>query len=214
MTRNEVQEFVRRLASPPTSIVFDVGLSDQEVQAVENCFNFSIPPDLREFLQFALPVREKPRPIFPDYPRPPGYPGEGIGFPNWRDLNTNLQFQIDAPIDGVLFDVRMTDIWPASWGPRPLSEDEAVAIANTQLVAAPKLIPIHGHTFICEEPRSVGNPIISVSQTDIIYLASDLASYFECTYFGMPYKGIGARIPFWSDIMIAHWGESASSMFS
>ena len=97
----------------------DVGLSDSELQAVERSFNFSIPIDLRAFLKFALPIPEKPRTVYPDYPRPPGYPGEapafdGFQFPNWCESGTKLQFQMDLPIDGVLFDVRTNEFWVES----------------------------------------------------------------------------------------------------
>src|SRR5215213_5581205 len=41
----------------------DAGLTDAEVIAVEGRFSFQFPPDLREFLQTALPLGPK----FPDW---------------------------------------------------------------------------------------------------------------------------------------------------
>lgn len=45
-------------------VQFEAGLSDAEVTGVEERFDFVFPPDLRAFLQHALPVSH--------------------GFPNWR----------------------------------------------------------------------------------------------------------------------------------
>jgi hypothetical protein len=43
---------------------FEAGLTDEEIHGIEGEYAFSFPPDLRLFLQFALPVSED--------------------FPNWR----------------------------------------------------------------------------------------------------------------------------------
>src|SRR5258708_605636 len=41
--------------SPVYRVEFDAGLTDEEVQACEHRFGFRFPPDLRQFLQTALP---------------------------------------------------------------------------------------------------------------------------------------------------------------
>src|SRR5438105_3721957 len=92
------QEFVDRLhgteyqfgliapGSPVQRIEFDAGLTDAEVAAVEGRFGFRFPPDLRAFLQTALP--------------------RGPQFPNWRSGDEGaLQDWLNVPRQGVLFDV-------------------------------------------------------------------------------------------------------------
>lgn len=184
---SNIEDLARRLSEPPLSVAFDPGLSDVEVQAAEDRFGFHFPPDLRRFLQSALPT--------------------GKRFPNWRELDsTELLRQVQGPIDGCLFDVRNNVFWMESWDPRPQSADEAEEKAAVHLTAAPKLIPIYGHRYICEVPNAEGNPVLSVSQTDIIYYGSDLADYLRREFFSTAAErrvGIsGADVPFWSEVMI------------
>src|SRR5688572_23893771 len=81
-------------------ICFEPGLGDEEVANVECRFQFRFPPDLRVFLQSAMPV--------------------GDGFPNWRAGNdTSLHEWLDIPRQGVLFDVENNGFWLPEWGERP-----------------------------------------------------------------------------------------------
>ena len=69
---------------------FDPGLTDLEVEATEEKFNFRFPPDLRAFLQTALPA--------------------GKSFPNWRSGDeTEIQERLSQPLDGCLFDFRESE---------------------------------------------------------------------------------------------------------
>src|SRR5262245_43971240 len=90
---------------------FDAGLTDAEVTATESRFGFRFPPDLREFLQTALP--------------------RGHRFPDWRNGDeAHLRDWLDAPRDGVVFDVECNNFWLEEWGPRPDLLDEAMRIAS------------------------------------------------------------------------------------
>jgi len=181
-----IEGLARRLSEPPLSVAFAPGLSNTEVRAAEDRFGFHFPPDLRRFLQSALPTGER--------------------FPNWRDLDSAaLRRQLEGPIDGCLFDVRKNVFWMESWGARPSTADEAAVQAAVHLNSAPKLIPIYSHRYMCEVPTGEGNPILSVSQTDIIYYGLDLADYLWREFFSTPAErcvGIsGADVPFWSEVM-------------
>jgi hypothetical protein len=139
---------------------FDPGLTDLEVEATEEKFNFRFPPDLRAFLQTALPA--------------------GKSFPNWRSGDeTEIQERLSQPLDGCLFDVEHNDFWLTEWGLRPELLADAFKIATEMIAEAPKLIPIYSHRFIPEEPHESGNPIFSVHQMDIIYYGFDLDDYLR-----------------------------------
>jgi hypothetical protein len=160
---------------------FEPGLGEAEVSDTENRFQFWFPPDLRAFLQTALPV--------------------GDGFPNWRtDDESVLRDWLDIPRQGVLFDVESNDFWLPEWGPRPALLKDALQVASDLIVAAPKLIPIYLHRMMPEQPRLAGNPVFSVHQTDIIYYGFDLEDYLRHE-FGLsnrkPWPDQVRPIPFW-----------------
>src|SRR5436305_11101499 len=76
----------------------DAGLDDSEIEAIQRRFGFTYPPDLRAVLRFAQPI--------------------GRHFPNWRgDSDEQLLVRLNAPLEGILFDVDHNGIWPAECGP-------------------------------------------------------------------------------------------------
>jgi hypothetical protein len=79
------------------------------------------------------------------------------------------------------------------------------------IAAAPRLIPLFGHRFLPEEPLASGNPVFSISQSDIIHYGSDLADYLE-REFGpaQPHPAMGEvrRIRFWSDAVERAWNPA------
>jgi hypothetical protein len=146
--------------SPVHRIEFDYGLSDSELIAAEARFGFRFPPDLRDFLQTALP--------------------NGPRFPNWRSGDESmLRDWIDSPLEGILFDVEHNGFWLEEWGPAPRTLADAKLRVTELVTSAPRLIPIYGHRMIPDEPQEAGNPIFSVHQTDIIHYGFDLADYIR-----------------------------------
>ncbi len=148
------------------AVVFEHGLSDAEVEGVETSYGFRFPPDLRAFLQTALPVS-----ISSDW--------GSDAFPNWRSGDgADLQRRLDWPFEGIAFDIENNAFWHDDWGQKPSSLEEALAVARQAVVAAPKLIPICSHRYLPMDPLFAGNPVLSVYQTDIIYSGHDLWDYF------------------------------------
>jgi len=145
--------------SPVYRIDFAKGLSDAEVHAAEERFDFRFPPDLRMFLQTALPY--------------------GPQFPDWRSGDMRkLREWLDLPGDGILFDVEHNGFWLEEWGPRPRLMHNALRLVADLVRNAPRLIPIYGHRMIPDDPYAAGNPVFSVHQTDIIHYGFDLLDYF------------------------------------
>jgi hypothetical protein len=177
----KLAETERAITAAVPCVTFEAGLSDNEVEAIESRFGFCFPPDLRAFLQTALPVGEQ--------------------FPNWRTgSDKSLQEWLDRPEAGICFDVEHNAFWLPEWGPRPASGDEALRICRAQVWIAPRLIPIYSHRFIPAEPTAAGNPVISVHQTDIIHYGFDLEDYLrrEFSLGGRkPWPEEVRRIRFW-----------------
>jgi len=170
--------------SPVHRIEFEAGLTDAEIAATEVRFGFRFPPDLREFLQTALPC--SPR------------------FPNWRSAEeAELRGWLDAPREGVLFDVEC-GFWWSAWGPRPDDHGHAVDLARMELSALPPLIPVYGHRYLPSEPHRSGNPVFSVYQTDVIYYGADLEKYLAVEFgkqeFTREATESGVRVPFWTEL--------------
>lgn len=146
--------------SPFHRVNFDAGLSDDEILSTESRFGFRFPPDLRAFLQTAIPC--------------------GPRFPDWRSGDeTVLRDWLDRPRQGILFDIEHNGFWFPEWGPRPRLLDSALGTGSELVAAAPQLIPISSQRMMPEEPHLPGNPVFSVHQTDVIYYGFDLADYIR-----------------------------------
>jgi hypothetical protein len=165
----------------------DPGLSDDEVDAVESRLQIGFPPDLRALLATGVP--------------------SGDGFPDWRgESDESLLARMQAPVDGVLFDVERNGAWLAAWGQRPDDPGQAVRVAQARLAQAPPLIPVYRHRYIPAEPSQPGNPVFSIHQSDVIVYGSSLASYLAAE-FGVASAAERAEpaprhIPVWSDLVI------------
>lgn len=156
------------------------GLSDTEVDDIQNTFGFQFPPDLLMLLRLAVP--------------------KGDGFPAWHGSYSEIGDLLQRPIDHICWDVEHNAHWRSSWGPRPASMAEALQLARHHLTAAPKLVPVYSHRYIPTQPSSFGNPVFSVYGTDVIYYGFDLPSYLA-KEFGIPCPTWTAEaprpVPFW-----------------
>ena len=184
LTVENIRTMVEALAA--AGIVFEAGLSDDEVQRVQAAFGLAFPPDLRRFLQTALPV--SPR------------------FPNWRSGSVaQLREQIDFCFDGLYFDVEHNDLWLEEWGEPPATAEEALAMARRALAEVPRMIPVYAHRFLPAEPLEAGNPVFSIYQSDIIIYGADLAAYLSAE-FSIPNPTASPQRPreirFWSEWVV------------
>lgn len=176
------------------NVVFGEGLTESEALEVEELYNFCFPPDVKCFLQTALPVGKN---------RPDGV--SRFTFPNWREALKPEHIPayrkwLDSPLEGMLFDVEFNNLWLELWGEAPAAMEDKKLIATRHYYTYPKLIPVYGHRFIPSRPCEEGNPVFSVHQMDIVYYGNDLVDYFM-TEFGFqgwhsthPLK----QIEFWS----------------
>jgi hypothetical protein len=152
-------------------ILFERGLSDGELEACEREFGIRFPPDLRAFLNCALPVSDR--------------------FPDWRNASRDdLRVWLELPVEGILFDVEHNGFWLPEWGERPADLPAANRRVRTLVARAPKLIPVYAHRMIPDRPHAEGNPIFSVHQTDIICYGCDLRDYLLREFCANPGVGV------------------------
>jgi hypothetical protein len=193
-----IPEIIKALNNAGVS--FESGLTASEVAQIEERHRFYFPPDLRSFLQSAVPIRWKHRSGFRMQ--------EITDFPNWRaslvEGQTEYREWMSWITDGICFDVEHSQFWMSEWGQKPADLASAFKIIQQAVLNAPTLIPIYGHRFIPTEPSETGNPVFSIWQTDIIEYGSDLAAYFH-NEFGIPLPEWAAKsareIQFWSRLV-------------
>ena len=161
MTNPQIDELIQKMKSK--GVTFDKGLTHEEVLRIQDKFEFKFPPDLKHFLQKALPTSQ--------------------GFYDWRlslkseFVADNIKSQLQWPLEGMLFDIENNNFWVDPWGPKPNSITEQFAIAEHYFKTYPKLIPIYSHRYIPSEPNINDNPVFSVYQMDIIYYGNNLSAY-------------------------------------
>jgi hypothetical protein len=144
-------------------IIFENGLSVKEYCDINRIFNIDFPPDLKLFLQIALPV--------------------STGFVNWRaalndkEERTHINKRLSWPLEGMLFDVENNLFWDEDWGIKPSSFEKQKEVVIRNYQKYPVLIPIYSHRYIPSYPHEEGNPIFSIYQMDIVYYGCDLLFY-------------------------------------
>jgi hypothetical protein len=155
------------------------GLTRPELEHAQEEAGAAFPPDLVDFLAECLPV--------------------GRGFPDWKNNAASEMRDWRAwLLKGFVFDLEHNATWPDEWGARPDDPDARRARVAEILDDAPRLIPIHAHRGIPNEPLEAGNPVFSVMQTDIVIYGNDLERYLRCEFLNKKWDGPVREIRFWS----------------
>ncbi|MCF3136181.1 hypothetical protein [Streptomyces olivochromogenes] len=189
-------EAARRLAQ--TGLYeFEPGLTDAEFTRIEREYGFEFADDHRAFLAAGLPVNVPPE-DGQTWSRP---------WPEWRggDLDS-LRRQLDWPVEGALLDVEHNRFWYEGWGERPADGTAALDAARHHLAEVPVLVPVYAHRYLPAGRGSVGHPVLSMWQTDIIYYGLDLVDYMHQEFDearGEVDEGWNPRatVPFWRDLL-------------
>lgn len=163
---------------------FAAGLRNRELEQIEAEFGFGFAPDHRDLLATALPV--------------------GKGWVDWRSADREeIQGRLDRPVEGMIFDVTNNAFWPRSWGRRPQSSGEAIAVARRHLASWPRLVPVYSHRYLAAAPAPAGTPVFSVHQSDVIYYGRDLVGYVNHEWGNDAAAQTAAptlRVPGWSNL--------------
>ncbi|GAA1961799.1 hypothetical protein [Catenulispora subtropica] len=187
---NEAARLLAERSASLTRCRIEPGLTDDEFAQIEREFGFEFADDHRAFLATGLPVSVP----FID---PPGVISAWREpWPDWRDGDRDrLRVRLAGPVEGVLFDVERNGFWSGEWGARPDIRDEAVSIARAALAGVPTLVPVFGHRFLPSGRGTLGHPVLSVHQTDLVYYGLDLRDWVG-QEFGGP--GLDRRDDAWN----------------
>ncbi|NUV62788.1 hypothetical protein [Streptomyces sp. CAI-85] len=159
------------------------GMTERELDRVEERWGFRFAPEHRTLLGAGLPTGSR-------------------NWPDWRDGEPeDLAKRLAWPVHGVLFDVEHSGFWHPDWEPRPTVTQDALEAARTYLTKVPVMVPIYSHRYMLADPDRTGTPVLSMYQTDIIYYGTDLVDYFHHEFgraVPTPEDHQYAPIPFWS----------------
>lgn len=163
----------------------DRGLTEADVKRVEKKFGFTFGPDHRALLRAALPL--------------------GDAWLNWRHATpAKIRERLQAPVEGMVFDVLNKDFWVTSWGPRPEDQRTLERAARAALAQVPALVPLYGHRYLPAAPAPEGSPVFSVYQSDVLVYGVDLLDYVDVEFgSGEPPASVPPdrpRLEFWSDL--------------
>ncbi|MBQ8512312.1 MAG: hypothetical protein IJ497_06835 [Clostridia bacterium] len=187
---------VRRELIEPLSeiIVFDKGLTTEELNGIEAFWGIHFPKSLADFFRCAFPVREK-NPVV--YPWQTAWEFEP--FPDWRDFSeknvNHIREWMEAPVKNLVHDMKR-DGWEC---------DNWVGLTPEDVAdAAPKLIPVYGGRFL---PMCGWNPpVFSCAGRDVVYYGADLREYLRREWMNeTPEKRCMPYVPVWGDIPRQYW---------
>lgn len=151
------EEAVARLRSH--DVQHAPGMSDAEIEAVEDRWGFRFADDHRYLLSQLVPV--------------------GKPWIDWRDdAPDEIASRLAWPLDGMLFDVEHNAFWPTEWGQKPADPNAAQEIARHEFERWTKLVPVFAHRYM-PAAAPEGAPVFSVYQTDVIIYGSNLATYIS-----------------------------------
>ena len=160
------------------------GLSSAEVASIGEAFGAEVPPELALLLTAGVPVAPR--------------------WPRWLDGPETVAAEAREWIAGAFaFDIEHAGYWHPRFGGRPATTADAIEQALAVVAAAPPLVPVYGHRFLCTVPVDAPRAVLSVWQAvDTIYYGADLADYLH--------RELGVTRPDWAgDEMppVPVWGE-------
>lgn len=68
------------------------------------------------------------------------------------------------PVEGVLFDVKQDAFWYDGWGPQPPDPAEALALAQTQPLTVPAMVPVYSHRYLTAGRGTFDHVVLSIHQ--------------------------------------------------
>lgn len=182
------------------------GLTDAEIEEIEQRWAVRFPPDYRLFLQRLHAIGQVVAGAGNKRKRLAPIPHSKVVY-NWQLDKKALKAAFEWPLVGVL-PKRAVDVRPQS-----VSLAEAQRRVRAEVAAAPKLIPLAGHRYLVGEPCRAGNPVLSVYGTDIIPYGKDLRGFLLIEFagllgldfdlmgrrYGVPSRETLVTIPFWGE---------------
>ena len=179
------EEIIEKMKN--NGVDFAEGLTDEEIEKIEDCYRIEFPKELKAFYKEALPISN--------------------GFYNWRDLSKSndekIADRIRRPKQDLLEAFEEID-WPEAWGSEPYDDDEKATLTKAKILTSADLIPIYSHRYITNQ-YDEGNPVFSIVGWDIICYGENLEKYLEREFIGKSKDSIKLddikKVDFWSDFL-------------
>ena len=167
------------------------GMSQAEIDAVEQSFGAEFPEDYRGFLA-TLNAATKPAIwyLFKGDTLHPA-PARHV-FTDWTDGQGDIKRALDGVVSGVLFDVERNALWLDEWGERPNEKSARADLVTSLITSAPKLIPLHSHRFLIAGLDLEPSPVVSIMQSDVIFYAESIEA---CLAADFPDLALGLELP-------------------
>lgn len=165
------------------------GLASDELENIERLLGAKLPPDLRLFLSYAVPVDSD----------------EGVKFPRWKTDPAQSIIKSQESVEvAFLTDIEHNNYWNEKlFGKKPVAIEEAKEQCLSVLHTWPPLVRVYAHRYIPTGPSESGNPVFSVWQAvDTIYYGLDLTDYFAQEFkikSPLPPPSKPKQIPYWTE---------------
>lgn len=153
-------------------------LTDEEVDALEIQWNIKFPKDFRSFLKILHRIDKSNYYEDKDFETGEIELSAYHIFHNWRD-----KAQIQERFDNLLEHLKLCVLsnikpsWLKSWGSRPESKEECIAIMEEWRRKAHVLIPINSHRYLVSEPTQTCPHVISMYGFDTILYSLNLREH-------------------------------------
>ncbi|MGI8869634.1 MAG: hypothetical protein ACR2F6_12465 [Mycobacteriales bacterium] len=186
------------------------GLSDAEIDAVEQRYDLSFRPDHRLFLR-VLHTTTMPERTIAHLPDGGTELIDAPGFYDWQNDEAEIRRRLRLPIERLDIDEIATisdPYWPAVWGSPPPTGGARRQQLAERLAAAPRLVPIFGHRYVVGGGGDTA-AVLSVVDYDIIIMAPDLETYLLKELgdligdeeMDVPMRPWQQEIPFWGGLI-------------
>ena len=157
------------------------GLSDEEIDAIENEYNIKFTAAHRAFLKILHAIDKKELVEYTESFEDDAelLTEERPFFYDWKEDKEIIESYFKWPYETIFEDVLGPNkVWLKSWGTkRPASNEKKEEIFAAWFNNVPKLIPIKGHRFVVSDPLEEDNPVLSVWGSDIIVYGWNMRHY-------------------------------------
>ncbi len=156
---------------------------------------------------------------------------EVSGFLDWRTQQGQIVTATDTVANGIWWDIEVNSessavavaaireerdevgpptFWPSSWGDCPPSTNRRRERLVRLLDAAPRVIPLIGNRYLLNLGDEVGNPVLSIHQTEVLLWADSLREFFlrdlavvlpAASYPQRPATRTLKDVPFWGELL-------------
>lgn len=156
-----------------------IGLSDSEIDSIENAYSIKFTPEHREFLKVLHSIDRKEIIEYTETFDEDAEIKESYHpfFYNWLSDKEEIEYRLDWPYRTIFEDVLGANkVWLESWGmTRPKSDEEKEKLFSEWFNQAPKILPITGHRFVVNDANYY--PVLSIYGSDIIVYGWNMRHY-------------------------------------